>query len=121
MWGEKGTGNVPVPFFVLIDRDMEKIETFRHKTVGNSRAFSEDDIQKRKFLNSAAWRKLRKLYLQRNPICECDDVNSERRSIEVHLSIDRAEGPDLSLKWDNLQAMTKSCHSKITRERLNGR
>ncbi len=38
-------------------------------------------------------------------------------SSSVHHILDRRQRPDLAFEWSNLQALTQSCHSRITRER----
>lgn len=65
------------------------------------------------FYRRAAWRKLRRLYLQQHPICECED-RCGRPAEEVHHRMPRAERPDLELDPMNLQALTRQCHSRLT-------
>ena len=59
------------------------------------------------------WRKVRGLYLARHPLCElCQQAGRLVPATEVHhrLPIDDG-GTDAD---DNLQALCKSCHSRIT-------
>lgn len=59
----------------------------------------------------AEWRRLRALFLKRNPFCIC---GCGGKSTEVDHILSVAERPDLRLVWSNLRAMTKACHSRRT-------
>ena len=61
------------------------------------------------------WRRLRALYLRRNPLC-CDPWGDHggrpvvAAEVDHILPIRQGGGND----WDNLQALCKACHSKKT-------
>lgn len=65
------------------------------------------------------WQRLRKMYLARHPICECE-AQCGRPAIVVDHK--QPHNGDLSLMyaWDNLQAMTKPCHDAKTAARDGG-
>ncbi|RCS48509.1 HNH endonuclease signature motif containing protein [Bremerella cremea] len=75
---------------------------------------SQQRKEDRAFYSSARWQRCRKRYIQQQPLCEC---GCGEMATEVHHKIDRKERPDLAFDFDNLEAMTKPCHSRITRER----
>jgi 5-methylcytosine-specific restriction protein A len=67
------------------------------------------------FIDSKAWRTLRKAYITTNPLCElCKDDGRYVAASHVHHKISRAERPDLALDWDGLQSLCKPCHSRLT-------
>lgn len=69
----------------------------------------------------AAWRKLRRMYLRRHPLCEDpDDVHGEDRvaATEVHHRVPLAAGGTNA--FENLQALCKPCHSRITARESRG-
>ena len=61
------------------------------------------------------WRRLRAMYLRRNPLCE-DPFGIHGGAVVAAYEVDhivplsRGGGND----WDNLQALCKSCHSRKT-------
>ena len=66
---------------------------------------------------SPRWRILRRRFLVEHPVCECPDPECREPATEVHhvdgLGLDGPRAYD----WDNLQALTKRCHSRITASR----
>ena len=64
----------------------------------------------------APWLKLRKWFLARNPICaECQRRGRITAANEVHHLKPKADFPELALVAENLEALCKSCHSRMTR------
>jgi 5-methylcytosine-specific restriction protein A len=62
------------------------------------------------------WLNLRKWFLARNPICaECDRKGRVTAANEVHHLKPKADFPELALVAENLEALCKSCHSRLTR------
>lgn len=55
------------------------------------------------------WRRLRGRYLQVNPICSCGQT-----ATEVHHMVPVRQDATLALRWSNLRAMCKPCHSRLT-------
>jgi 5-methylcytosine-specific restriction protein A len=61
------------------------------------------------------WRKIRTVYLAKNPICaDCQKNNKLTPANEVHHVVSVADGG--TDRDDNLMALCKSCHSKRTAE-----
>jgi len=70
------------------------------------------------FLDTQAWRKTSKAYLAVHPLCEqCNRNGLIVAAVDVHHIVERVDDPSLAFAWDNLQALCKSCHSTITKER----
>jgi 5-methylcytosine-specific restriction protein A len=70
----------------------------------------------RRFLSSAAWRKLRALALAGRPLCErCEAAGRLVEATQVHHRLGREERPDLALVLENLECLCASCHSRATR------
>ena len=69
------------------------------------------------FYASTAWRRLRRIKLNLNPLCEICLV---RGIVSIATDVDHCkpikEYPELRLVLDNLQSACKGCHSKKTRE-----
>lgn len=53
------------------------------------------------------WQRLRLMILRRQPLCSC---GCGKPSEEVH----HLDGDSSNNDWDNLEALAKACHSKIT-------
>jgi 5-methylcytosine-specific restriction protein A len=63
----------------------------------------------------ATWQKLRKLKLATNPLCElCLKKGIVEPATEVDHKIPIAKWPEGRLIWENLQSLSKSCHSRKT-------
>ena len=59
------------------------------------------------------WRKIRDLYISRHPLCElCEAAGRLTPAAVVHHKIPVDQGG--SHHEDNLQALCKSCHSRLT-------
>ena len=59
------------------------------------------------------WRKISKLYRQRNPICEA--CNEEQAQDTDHIKPFRSKADQRRTDWDNLQALCRKCHNTKTR------
>jgi 5-methylcytosine-specific restriction protein A len=67
---------------------------------------SKDRLRRNKFYQSSAWKKLRGMFIQRNPLCvECGSVGE----VVDHITPIKAGGS--SMAWDNLQTMCHRCHN----------
>jgi len=53
------------------------------------------------------WQRLRRMYLNSFPLCECGCGYAAE---EVH----HLDGDSSNNSWENLQALTKVCHSRVT-------
>ena len=84
-----------------------------------ARAYNQNsrDKELQGFYNSPAWRRLRKLKLQRNPVCEiCYAAGRVTGAVIVdHIRAVR-DCPEDRLSMDNLQSVCLSCHSRKTRK-----
>ena len=70
------------------------------------------------FYRSKQWRRTRELFLERNPWCEeCMKANKYEPATlvhhRVHLNESNVDNPDISLSFDNLEAVCIDCHNKI--------
>ena len=68
----------------------------------------------RKFYNSSAWIKTAKAYkLSKFGICEnCGEVGEEVHHI-IPLTPNNINDPNITLNWDNLMLLCRSCHELI--------
>jgi hypothetical protein len=49
-----------------------------------------------------------------NPLCAC---GCGKPTVDVYHRLDVRDRPDLALAWDDIVALSKSCHSKETAKR----
>lgn len=64
------------------------------------------------------WQKLRLVFLSKHPLCQkCQEAGRLTPATEVHHIISVNNGG--SDRDENLMALCKPCHSKITREEMN--
>ena len=67
---------------------------------------SKARIERNKFYQSTAWRRLRGMFIKRNPLCvECESIGQ----VVDHIVPIKSGGD--SLAWDNLQTMCHRCHN----------
>lgn len=87
-----------------------------------SAQYDRDRGDDRQFYSTARWRKLRRMKLRRNPMCEVHPDGTAAVAVEVHHVIERKQRPDLAFDFENLQSLCKPCHSRITaREHLHAK
>ena len=68
------------------------------------------DTASRAFYNSAAWHRVRKQVLVKNPICfRC----KRAFATDVHHMLPLRERPDLALDITNLRGVCKRCHTRL--------
>lgn len=74
----------------------------------------ETRSQNKPIYNTTKWKLTRRRYLFEHPLCEC---GCGQIAEDVHHKVDIAKGGD---PWDpaNLEALTHSCHAKITRREM---
>jgi 5-methylcytosine-specific restriction endonuclease McrA len=85
----------------------EHIKQFRPPTLKTATpAGRRADIA---FYMSPRWKALRKLFIDRNPLCE---VCERAIANQVHHKKPRKDYPELSYEWSNLQALCRPCHLK---------
>lgn len=63
------------------------------------------------------WRKLRKMKLTADPLCE---YCQEKGKVNAATEVDHIDGNVKNLNWDNLASSCKSCHSKKTVKEQGG-
>ena len=68
----------------------------------------------RKFYNSSSWVKTSKAYKEHKyNICEkCGEIGEEVHHI-IPLTPSNINNPEISLSWDNLMLLCRSCHELI--------
>jgi 5-methylcytosine-specific restriction endonuclease McrA len=84
-------------------------------------AFSSIDTkaqERRRFYNGQRWIRIRARFLAAHPVCNTEGCN--HLSSIAHHKIDRLKASHLAYSWDNLEALCKSCHDRLTRQRMNG-
>lgn len=74
------------------------------------------------FYNSPAWRKCRQAYMKAHPLCErClkrgDVVPAKIIHHKTYITPDNINDPDITLSWDNLQALCQDCHNIVHGEK----
>lgn len=90
------------------------------------RNFTDEDRQRDNWYSSADWRRLRRSFISRNPLCQhCLDRGLIRKADVVDHIIERKDDDSLRLNSSNLQSLCHRCHNNKTqdekraRERLN--
>ena len=79
------------------------------------REYSKANYAERSFYWSTQWRRLRKMKLNQDPVCEeCLKSDVVEPATEVDHIIPRAKRPDLELDMTNLQSLCKPHHSSKT-------
>ena len=90
-----------------IPRKQQKRPWIRIKPFEN---MSEDNG----FYSSPAWKKLRKMYREKHPLCRhCAEAGIITPSKHVDHIVPIAKGGE-ALSWENLQALCLRCHAKKT-------
>src|SRR5450756_2332853 len=70
-----------------------------------------------KVYGNTTWRRLRRIKLSNNPLCElCLARGVVVQASQIDHIIPVAKQPELRLSLDNLQSLCETCHSKKTRE-----
>ena len=69
------------------------------------------------FYKSAAWRKLRGMFIRTNPVC----IVCGRTGAVVDHIVRVNDNPDLALAWDNLQTMCHTCHNSKSGREAHGK
>jgi 5-methylcytosine-specific restriction endonuclease McrA len=93
----------------------QKFQTFR-SSAAPSIQDNRDRLEAQKFYRSPRWVRLRAMKLRRSPICECPDRCGQLAN-ECHHILDRKTFPEKVFDIENLEALTKRCHSRITKAR----
>ena len=70
------------------------------------------------FYNSTRWRKVRKIFIQNNPLCKhCKDNNNRVvPATDVDHVVPLRISPERSFDFSNLQSLCRSCHAKKSAE-----
>jgi 5-methylcytosine-specific restriction protein A len=75
------------------------------------------DQRKVRYYTKRRWFHLRAAYLATHPLCECGCLGV---ATVVHHKLPHHGDDALLYAWDNLQALTKPCHDRITAARDGG-
>ena len=76
-----------------------------------NKAAGEDRKESNRFYQRAAWKKLRRSHIEREPSCrKCGAAGA----VVDHI-VPRSIRPDLELELSNMQTLCHSCHSQKTR------
>lgn len=79
-------------------------------------------VGRQRFYQSENWIKARAYKLMQNPLCEdCLKKEVLTPATEVDHKVDLVDAPYLCLVLENLRALCKSCHSKKTISKMNGK
>jgi 5-methylcytosine-specific restriction endonuclease McrA len=74
-----------------------------------------------RFYAGSPWRKLRKLKLDHDPLCErCEKAGVTEVAVHVHHIRARKQFPELAMDLDNLEALCHSCHSRLHKTKPKG-
>ena len=88
---------------------------FKHKQPTNEYEKSRNSINSKVY--NTTWRKLRRVKLNNNPLCEICLAKGEIVQAGEVDHVKPAKGyPERRLRLDNLQSLCVTCHSKKTRE-----
>lgn len=91
------------------DEHKKKHRSYRDKEYKRDRK----DSKEQKFYVSSAWRKLRKIKLNQDPLCEhCKEKGITREATDIDHIIPIKVDWSLRLSLDNLQSLCHSCHMK---------
>lgn len=72
------------------------------------------DKKSQKFYESTAWRRVRTIYIKRNPLCEICYANSKlTKAAIVDHKTEIKDGGEM-LDFNNLQSLCLACHNKKT-------
>lgn len=78
---------------------------------------SRRDREGKRFYDSAAWLKLRRVKLALAPLCErCESRGLVVVADQVHHRRERRDRPDLALDLDNLESLCRPCHNSARRD-----
>lgn len=83
-----------------------------HRPLKPTMASSE--AERLEFYSSTKWKRCREAFLASHPLCaECLRNRRLTDARIVHHKVERLHDPVLSFDWDNLEAMCKSCHTRL--------
>ena len=93
-------------------------------TATTSKPKTAKQEERAKWYAKTEWRKLRKIKLQQNPICE---ICGEKLAEQVHHKVSFMKGTtdeeklSLLLDYDNLQSICPTCHQHIHNKTLKNK
>jgi 5-methylcytosine-specific restriction protein A len=80
------------------------------------------DPESKRLYDSAVWRKLRRVKLARDPLCEmCREEGRVVAASHVHHRVEIRDNRELALDIDNLVSLCHSHHSQIHAQRAEHR
>ena len=73
------------------------------------------------FYVSAEWKKCRKDYLKKEPLCQRCGQPATQVHHKIRLTPDNIKNPDIALNFDNLEALCEDCHKQEHRPAVRWR
>jgi 5-methylcytosine-specific restriction endonuclease McrA len=75
---------------------------------------SERDRDSKRFYDSSAWVRLRRMHLARSPLCvKCQAAGRLVPATHVHHVVEVLDDPSKRLDEGNLESLCHSCHSTV--------
>ena len=103
-----------------------QLKTSNKKNPYNLRRNTDEGLRHGKLRSTSRWQTVRDLYIKKHPMCEDpheihNRIRYEEAAEEVHHIIRLQDQPELAYHFDNLAALCKDCHAKISaQERKRG-
>ena len=86
------------------------------------RNFTDDDRKRDNWYSSSDWRRLRRSFISRNPLCvDCFSRGFVRKADVVDHIVERKDDDSLRLDSSNLQSLCHSCHNTKSAEQRRAR
>lgn len=95
-----------------------KPNKIKRSWVAETKPFERENSNQ-EFYNSRAWRKARKLFLDKNPLCKHCEVNNEVVKAKVVDHIVPINKGGEKLNESNFQSLCESCHNKKSASEAN--
>lgn len=97
----------------------KKPQTIKRSWVAERKPFERDN-KNDTFYNSWSWRKIRKIFLSKNPLCKHCEANGvvEPATVVDHIKPINLGGDKLN--EENFQSLCESCHNKKSSNESRG-
>lgn len=85
------------------------VPTFKPK-----RTWTPDQRERKRFYDSARWRRFRRMILAERPLCEeCCRYRLVIPGVHLHHVRSIENAPDLALEPDNVLVVCRTCHNRL--------